>query len=396
MPFRTVDIKPDLEYLVQLRREFHRYPERSGQEVRTAGRVYEELQKAGITDIRRNIAGHGLVAVIGNGGGPIVALRADMDALPIKEQTDVPFLSENDGVMHACGHDAHIAMLLGAAKIIKQMEHELSGQVVLIFQPAEENAPIGGARPMLEAGALDDPKPDAVFGLHVWPGLPVGQLGIKAGYFMGASDRFTIRVQGKGGHASMPHETIDAALVAVQIAQVLQTIVSRNLNPMDAGVVTIGKIEAGNRYNVIADEAIMEGTVRSLRPEVRNLLERRFTEIVEHVAQSMGAQAEITYQRGYPVLQNDPAAVEVVRSAASCLLGENALPEIEAALVAEDFAVYLEHFPGAFFWLGCGFHDESKNYPLHHPKFLVDERVLPLGAQMLAETALQYIWQKGR
>ncbi len=396
MPLRTAEPKLDLDYLTQLRREFHRYPELSGQEARTAERVYEELQKIGIQDIRRNIAGHGLVAVVGGGGGPVVALRADMDALPIIEQTGVPFVSEHEGVMHACGHDAHIAMLLGAAKIIKELEHELTGQVVLIFQPAEENAPIGGARPMLEAGALADPKPDAVFGLHVWSGLPVGQLGIKAGYLMGASDRFAIRIQGKGGHASMPHETIDAAMVAVQVAQALQTIVSRNINPMDAGVVTIGKIEAGNRYNVIADEAILEGTVRSFRPVVRDLLEQRFTEIVDHVAQSMGAHAEILYQRGYPVLQNDPAAVEVVRAAAARVLGENALPEIEAALVAEDFAVYLEHFPGAFCWLGCGFDDTSKNYPLHHPKFLIDERALPLGAQLLAQTALQFIKEKGR
>lgn len=242
-------------------------------------------------------------------------------------------------------------------------------------------------------------KKDAGLGTLIsmmMPGLPVGQLGIKAGYLMGASDRFTIRIQGKGGHASMPHETIDAVMVAVQIAQALQTIVSRNINPLDAGVVTIGKIAAGNRYNVIADEAILEGTVRSFRPEVRNLLAQRFAEIVDHIAQSMGAQAEIDYQRGYPVLQNDPAAVEVVRAAASQVMGENSLPEIEAALVAEDFAVYLEHFPGTFCWLGCGFADTSKNYPLHHPKFLVDESVLPLGAQMLAKTALQFIQEKGR
>lgn len=393
--FGTVETKPDQEYLTLLRREFHQYPELSGHEERTARRVYEELQKLGFQDIRRNIAGHGIVAVIGKSGGPAVALRADMDALPIREQTNVPFASRTPGVMHACGHDAHTAMLLGTAKMIKQMEQELSGQVLFVFQPAEENAPIGGARPMLEAGALADPKPDAVFGLHVWPGLPVGQIGVKSGFLMAASDRFAIRIQGKGGHASMPHQTIDAAMVAVQIAQALQTIVSRNLNPMDAGVVTIGKIEAGSRYNVIADEAILEGTVRSLRPQVRDLLEQRFRAIVENIAHSMGAEAEISYQRGYPVLLNDPAAVEVVRETAALLLGENALPEIEAALVAEDFAAYLEEFPGAFFWLGCGFPDESKNYPLHHPKFLIDEQALSLGAQMMANTALRFLQRRG-
>ncbi|WP_338148675.1 amidohydrolase [Brevibacillus humidisoli] len=388
--------KVDEKYLVELRREFHRFPEVSGQEERTSRRVYEELQRMGITDIRPHIAGHGIVAAIGGiVDGPVVALRADMDALPIKEQTGVPFASEHNGVMHACGHDSHTAMLLGAAQVLKQIEAQLPGRIVLIFQPAEENAPIGGARPMIEAGALQDPQPDAVFGLHVWPGLPVGQVGIRPGYLMGASDRFTVHIKGRGGHASMPHETVDAAIVAVQVAQVLQTIVSRNVNPMDAGVVTIGRIEAGNRHNVIPDEAVLEGTVRSFRPEVRDLLEERFCRIVGDVAHSMGADAEIVYQRGYPVLNNHPAAVEVVRQSVQRLLGMDALPEVEPGLVAEDFAVYLEHFPGAFFWLGCGFVDESRNYPLHHPKFLIDERVLPIGAQLLAETAWQFLRQKG-
>lgn len=395
MSLGTVKHKADQAYITGLRREFHQYPELSGQEERTASRVCEELQKLGITDIRKQIAGHGVVAVFGGGAGPTVALRADMDALPIAEKTDVPFKSTRDGIMHACGHDSHTAMLLGAAKLLKEAEQHIPGKVVLIFQPAEENAPIGGARPMIEAGALEDPRPDAVFGLHVWPDLPVGQVGVKSGYLMGASDRFSIRIQGKGGHASMPHETVDAALVAVQIAQVLQTIVSRNVNPMEAGVITIGKIEAGSRYNVIADEAVMEGTVRSFHPDVRDLIEKRFAEVVEHVARSMGAQAEITYRRGYPVLNNDETAAGIVRSAVAEVLGAQALPQIEAALTAEDFAVYLEHFPGAFFWLGCGFEDKSKNFPLHHPAFLIDERVLPIGAELLAETALQFFNQKG-
>lgn len=396
MTTATVSLKADQAYITGLRREFHQYPELSGHEERTARRVCEELQKLGIAEIRRNIAGHGVVAVIGSGAGPTVALRADMDALPIAERTGVPFSSKHDGVMHACGHDSHTAMLLGAAKMLKEAEAQLPGKVVLIFQPAEENAPIGGAKPMMEAGALDDPQPDAVFGLHVWPDLPVGQVGVKAGYLMGASDRFSIRIQGKGGHASMPHETIDAALVAVQIAQVLQTIVSRNVNPMEAGVVTIGKIEAGSRYNVIADEALMEGTVRSFHPDVRALIEKRFAQVVEHVAQSMGAQATIMYQRGYPVVNNDEGATEIVRSAVTRVAGEQALAPIDPALTAEDFAFYLERFPGAFFWLGCGFDDKSKNYPLHHPLFLVDERVLPIGAELLAETAVQFLAQKRR
>lgn len=350
----------------------------------------------GIEEVRSQIAGHGVIAVLGKqAAGPVVALRADMDALPIREETGVPFASQIEGVMHACGHDAHTAMLLGAAKKLKQMEAQLAGRVILVFQPAEENSPVGGARPLLDAGGLDDPRPDAIFGLHVWPGLQVGQIGVMPGFFMGASDRFHIRIRGKGGHAGMPHETVDAGIVAVQIAQVLQTIVSRNIAPLDAGVVTIGKIQAGTRYNVIPEEAVLEGTVRSFRPEVRRTIKERFYRIVQDVARGMEAEAEINYQDGYPVLMNDPLMVEVVREAATDLLGDTALPEVSPALVAEDFAVYLERFAGAFFWLGCGFEDPAKNYPLHHPRFLVDERALPIGSALLADCAVRFLRLKG-
>jgi amidohydrolase len=382
--------RADEEYIKQQRRHFHRYPELSGQEEKTAEHIYQELKKMGIDQIRRDIAGHGITAMVGTkGSGATVALRADMDALPISEQTGVSFRSENKGVMHACGHDSHMAMLLGAAKILKSQEDALGGQVILLFQPAEENSPIGGAKPMIEAGALAEPNPDAIFGLHVWPQLMVGQVGVKSGFFMGASDRFTVRIKGNGGHASMPHESLDAAIVAVHVAQALQTIVSRNVNPLDAGVVTIGKIEAGTRYNVIAGEAVLEGTIRSFKPEVRKLMEERFYRIVQDIVHSFGAQVQIDYQQGYPVLENDSSMVEVIRDTAERLNLE--LPEVQPALVAEDFAVYLKHFPGSFFWLGCGQEDPAKTFPLHHPQFLIDERALPLGAEMLAEAAYQYL-----
>ncbi len=390
--------KADEEFVVKMRRDIHQHPEISGQEERTAARVIKELNSMKISDIRSGIAGHGIIAVIGKKkeGQLTVALRADMDALPIQEQTNLPFASVNEGVMHACGHDSHIAMLLGAARLLKSVEGELNGQVVLIFQPAEENAPVGGSRPMIEAGALDSPKPDAVFGLHVWPTLPVGQVGVRSGFLMGASDRFKLTIKGKGGHASMPHETVDSIIVAMQVIQALQTIVSRNVNPMDAGVITIGKLEAGTRYNVIADEAVLEGTVRLQRPEVRSLLKQRVEQVAELVAKSLGARAQLEYSEGYPVLVNSEEETEMVRLATSRWLGKDALATIEPALTAEDFAVYLQKFPGSFCWLGCGFPDESKNFPLHHPQFQVDERVLPIGAQLLAEIALTYIQEKSR
>ncbi|WP_289137799.1 M20 family metallopeptidase [uncultured Brevibacillus sp.] len=388
----TVKGKADENYIKELRREFHRNPELSGQEQRTSQRVIEELKKLSIHEIRHNLAGYGVLAIIGQKkDGPTVALRADMDALPIFEQSGVSFASQNEGVMHACGHDAHTAMLLGAAKILKSVEQELPGQVLLVFQPAEENSPVGGAKPLIEAGAFLDPKPDAIFGLHVWPSLPAGQVGVREGNFMGASDRFRIRIIGKGGHASMPHETIDAAIVAVQVAQVLQTIVSRNVNPLDAGVLTLGKIQAGTGHNVIASEALLEGTVRTFIPKTREMIRERFYSIVQSVVASMEATVEIDYQLGYPVLSNTPEMVEIVREASTALLGERALPQVEPAMVAEDFAVYLQHFPGAFFWLGCGFEDDSLNAPLHHPKFMLDERMLTTGSEMLAETAVRFL-----
>lgn len=387
--------KADAAWIRQLRRHIHQYPELSGKEKQTAGLVKDTLHRIGVKEIQSGIAGHGIVARLGkNMDGPVVALRADMDALPIREETGISFTSRYDGVMHACGHDAHTAMLLGAAKILKEMEDHIQGCILFIFQPAEENSPIGGARPMMEAGALDDPQPDAVFGLHVWPQLPVGQIGIKPGFQMGASDRFEIRVQGQGGHASMPHETIDATMTAVQISQVLQTIVTRNVNPLETAVLSISSIQAGTTHNVIPDQASLMGTVRTVQPEIRELMEKRIRQVAKHVAYSMGAQVQVDYHRGYPVLNNDPVMVEVLRKTVREQWSEQALPEIQPALTAEDFAAYLEKFPGAFFWLGCGFTDPEKNFPLHHPRFLVDERVLPLGAELLSALALRYLAEK--
>ncbi|QKG83329.1 amidohydrolase [Kroppenstedtia pulmonis] len=387
--------KADADWIRQLRRHIHQYPELSGKEEQTAGLVKDTLHRIGVKDIQSGIAGHGIVARLGeNMDGPVVALRADMDALPIQEETGISFASRHDGVMHACGHDAHTAMLLGAAKILKEMEDRIQGCILFIFQPAEENSPIGGAQPMMEAGALDDPQPDAVFGLHVWPQLPVGQIGIKPGFQMGASDRFEIRVQGQGGHASMPHETIDATMTAVQISQVLQTIVSRNVNPLETAVLSISSIQAGTTHNVIPDQASLMGTVRTVQPEIRELMEKRIRQVAKHVAHSMGAQVHVDYHRGYPVLNNDLAMVEVVRKTVREQWSEQALPEIRPALTAEDFAAYLEKFPGAFFWLGCGFTDPEHNFPLHHPRFLVDERILPLGAELLSTLALRYLAEK--
>ncbi|MFC4077567.1 M20 metallopeptidase family protein [Salinithrix halophila] len=391
----SVKNRADGDWITRLRRYIHSRPETAGNEERTARFIAKKLEQLGMREIRTGIAGHGLIALLGpKSEGPVVALRADMDALPVEEQTDVSFTSQHPGVMHACGHDAHMAILLGATRILKEMEDCLPGRVLLLFQPAEENSPTGGAQPMIEEGALTDPRPDAIFGLHVWPDLPVGQIGVKPDFQMGASDRFEIHIHGQGGHASMPHRTIDASLIAVQVAQCLQTVVSRNVNPLETAVLSITSIQAGENHNVIPGYARLTGSVRTLKSEIRNLMENRLREVAIDVTRAMGAEAKVHYERGYQVLHNDPAMVETVKTTARDLLGDTSLPLIEPALAAEDFSAYLKEVPGAFFWLGCGFSEESKNFSLHHPRFLVDERALPLGAEMMAGTAIRFLREK--
>lgn len=308
--------------LVELRRQFHAHPEVSGQEKETARRVEQELREIGGYTLRTQVSGNGILADLkGALPGPTVALRADMDALQIQEETGLPFASENPGLMHACGHDNHITMLLGAARLLKEFQPQLQGNVRLIFQPAEELSPVGGARGMMAAGALDGV--DAVFGLHVWPELPMGTFGTKAGPLMASSDHFTVHLQGSSSHGAKPDAGIDAVVAGSQFVTAAQTIVSRNTDPLQSAVITIGRIQGGTRYNIVAGECELEGTCRTFNPQVRELAERRMGEILQGVCTLSGCTGKLDYQRGYCSVMNDPEKADYLLDTARELFGED-------------------------------------------------------------------------
>jgi len=378
--------------VVAWRRDFHMYPEISGAEERTAEKIAEILGQLPI-EVQQNVGGHGVVGVLrGSKPGKTIALRADIDALPIQEQNDLDFASRYKGKMHACGHDGHTAILLGTAVILSSLKDEIEGNIKFIFQPAEEQAPIGGAKPMIEDGVLENPHVDAILGLHIWPALPKGKVGIKNNALMASSDPFIIEVFGKNGHASAPHEAVDALVASCQIVNMLQTIVSRSINPQEAAVVTIGKMQSGTKYNVVSDYAKLEGTVRTLDPETQLKVEKRVREIVNGVCQAAGTLAEINYSYGYPALINNKNMADLIREVGCKILPQDAMIEIDKpAMGGEDFANYLQRIPGAFFWLGSG---QEDSYPIHHPKFDFDENVMKTGIEMLIHSAFQYL-EKG-
>lgn len=379
--------------VVELRRHFHEHPELSGEEFETSNKVQETLDSYGIP-FKTGYAKTGVLGVIeGRKPGKTVALRADMDALPITEENTHDFISKIKGNMHACGHDAHTAMLLGVGKILNEMKDELPGKILLVFQPSEEITPVGGAQPMMEDGLFDEHEPDAIFAQHVWPDLPVGQMGVLPGPIMGASDRFKVTVEGAGGHASMPHQTVDAIIVANAVMTNLQTIVSRNVDPVDSAVLTIGKIEGGSRYNVIADKAVIEGTIRTYKPKTKEMVKKRFHSIVNGVVQSMDAKAEIEYYDGYPATVNDPIWAKHIKETAIHMYGIDSAPEVAPSLGGEDFSRFLLQYPGAYFWLGTALPGVEKQKPLHDPEFDIDEEALIYGTEFMAQVAINALFQ---
>lgn len=375
-------------HLSELRRDFHRFPEVSGNEIRTADRVVSELSAIGGYQISKNVGGHGVLAVLqGALPGKTVALRADMDALQINEETGLPFCSQNPGVMHACGHDNHMAMLLGAARLLAERRDELAGTVRLIFQPAEELSPKGGSRDMIAAGALDGV--DAVFGLHVWPELPIGTFGTKAGPLMAASDHFSVLISGKSSHAAAPEEGIDAVTAGAQFISAIQTIVSRNTDPVKPAVISVGKVSAGTRYNIIAETCEMEGTCRTFDPKIRNLVAQRLQEVLNGVCQMSGCTGKLKYDRGYMSVNNDAAMADYLRDTAADLFGRDQAVMVDhPSMCGEDFAFYLAEKPGAFAWLGTA-QPQKDTWPLHSSRFDVDESILWRGSALLAQLALQ-------
>lgn len=372
--------------VIEIRRHLHANPEVGYEEHATSSFVAKKLRAYGLEV--QQIGGTGLVGVLtGANPGPCVALRADMDALEVQEATGLPFASHN-GKMHACGHDGHTAMLLGAAKVLSLHRDNVRGTIKFLFQPAEECAPLGGAKSFIAAGVMNNPKVDYIFALHLWPDVPFGKVGLKNGPLMSASDRLSIEIIGKGGHGAMPHQAVDAVVVASQVVNSLQTIVSRTVDPLDAAVVTIGSLQAGRRYNVIAETARMDGTVRTQNEAVRKVLPERITTLVQSVAIGMGARAEVNYELGYSTLYNNPQAIDILRKASISVLGDDSIVELQRpSMGGEDFAFFLEHAVGAMFWLGCkGPH--SPDYPIHNPKFDFDESVMAKGIAVFCAAAL--------
>ena len=378
--------------LSKIRRDFHEYPETSQNEVETSKKVAAYLKEMGCDEVIENVGGHGVIGIIhGAKEGKVVGLRADMDALQIQEMNDVEYKSRNDGVMHACGHDNHMTGLLGAAELLLQRKDQIHGTVKLIFQPAEELSPIGGSRAMMDSGLLDDVE--AVYGLHVWPDLPHGKIGVKAGPLMAATDHFTINIHGKSAHGAKPDQGIDAAVLGAQFIVNAQSIVSRKVNPLDNAVVTFGIINAGTRYNIIAGACLLDGTVRTLNEDTRDMIEDSIRKQLDALCLQSGATADITYGRGYPACVNHEADAALVRKTAVSLFGEDEVEDVKLpAMPAEDFSFYLQRKKGCFVWLGTA-KEGQEVWPLHNSRFDVDEDILWRGASLLAQIAIDYLAQ---
>ncbi|WP_126939451.1 M20 family metallopeptidase [Veillonella sp. VA142] len=366
--------------MIGWRRHIHAHPELSGKEKETQKMIMGVLDALGI-EHKDNVYGYAVIGTIHGGHeGPNIALRADMDALPIVETTGLPFVSQETGIMHACGHDSHVAILLGTASILQSIRDELHGTVTLVFQPAEEEALIAGAKGIMESGVLD--TVDEIFGLHVWPQISVGKIGLKAGHFMAASDRFNVDIVGKATHGAEPHNGIDAIVAAANWITSVESIIARETNPMDQVVCTIGVFQAGERYNVGAGLAHLEGTCRTYDPNKRDYMEARLTKSLEALDSMFGTKSTIEYKRGHGATINSEASVAHAASVVADYLGEEAVQMMEhPSMAAEDFSAYLQHIPGTFIWLGTGF---EGNPPLHNAGFTIDESILTSGATMMA------------
>ena len=376
------------EELVAIRRDLHMHPELGFQEVRTARIVAEKLGTLGY-EVVTGVGKTGVVGLLSGGepGEQTVLLRFDMDALPIQEENEVPYRSQTPGVMHACGHDAHVAVGIGVATLLARHRDRIRGTVKLMFQPAEEG--LGGAAAMIKDGVLKGPDVDVALGLHVSSNHETGTAVVRSGAMMAAADKLHILVHGRGGHAAHPDQTIDAVLVASHIVVALQTIVSRNLNPEETGVVTIGSIHAGLAGNVIAETAELNGSIRSFSEEVRALLHRRIQEVANGVAQTFGATADVTITRGVDPTVNAAAPTDIVYEVASEVLGADKIDTTWRTTGGEDFSAVLAAVPGNFFFLGA--RDESRgfDFPHHNPHFDIDERCLPQGVAILCEAAVR-------
>ncbi|WP_225744486.1 amidohydrolase [Marinilactibacillus sp. Marseille-P9653] len=387
----TEELKQNFDETVSWRRHLHEHPEPSFEEKETAQYILERLQSFGIKDIQTNVGnGYGIVAKIKGGHpGPTIALRADFDALRIHEESDVPFKSKNAGIMHACGHDGHTASLLSVAKVISNHADELHGNVVLLHQHAEEVLP-GGAKSMVEAGALKEV--DYVFGIHLDSMEEVGKVFYNYSFGSANSDTFKMKVQGKGGHGAAPHDTHDALTIGTQIVTGLQQVVSRLTDPVKPAVLTFAGFEAGGEaYNIIADSAEINGTVRTMHGDIQDLMESKLKSISTHIAEAFDATLAIDYVRGYPSIQNDAVEVEKLKNRFLTVFDDSEVEEVEGAMGGEDFAYFLKEKPGAFLRVGAKRPDDASPYPHHHPKFVIHEESLLRSGEVFLSIIDEYL-----
>lgn len=388
MDYRT-EAEALRKQLVSWRRDFHRHPELALQEHRSAGIVAEELQELGYV-VETGIAKTGVVALLeGDAPGPVVMVRFDMDALPIPEANETDYVSQNPGVMHGCGHDGHMAIGLGLATLMARHRENLSGTLKLVFQPGEEGG--DGAKMMVDEGVLESPRPDVALIGHLWNEKTVGTVNVTSGAVMAAAEKWACTVQGKGGHGALPHQTIDPIVAASHVVTALQTVVSRNVSPLETAVVTVGSFQGGDAFNVIPDRVDLTGTIRTYDPDVREDVLRRVTEVTEHAAAACGATVDLEINHLTPAVVNDPQVVEVVREAAEAVVGSQNVGSGERTMGSEDAAYFTQQVPGCYFFVGSANPERGLDAPHHNPHFDFDEDALPIAVAVMAKAVVHYL-----
>lgn len=377
------------EETTALRRDFHRHPELGFEEKRTAGIVAQRLADLGL-EVRTGVAETGVVGILkGSAEKPVLLLRFDMDALPIQEETGAAYASETPGLMHACGHDSHVAVGLSVARLLVEHQAELSGTIKFVFQPAEEGG--GGAERMVAAGVLADPRPDYSMGMHVWNEKPVGWYALNPGPMMAGAQIFSVKITGKGGHGAAPHKSVDPVVTAAQIITALQTIASRNLNPLESAVISVCTIQAGTAFNIIPQEAVFSGTIRTFKPEVFRTVRSRFEAIVQQTAAAMDCQAEITMEQITLPVTNDPDLVDLMGEVVRSVDPEAKIDPNHQTMGSEDFSFMMDDIPGCFVMVGSANPSKGLDHGHHHPKFDIDEACLPTATAILAEGAMRIL-----
>ncbi|MFO7962620.1 MAG: amidohydrolase [Desulfobacterales bacterium] len=383
------DVRSLQQEMMMLRRDFHMHPELGMTEVRTADKIMHYLKELDLHPVG-GIAQTGVACMIeGNGKGKTLLLRADMDALPILEKTDVPFRSQNDGVMHACAHDGHMAILLAAGKLLTARQKHFPGNIKLVFQPGEEG--LAGAFFMIHEGVLENPKVDAALGLHLFSTFPTGQIRVREGDLMASVDQFTLEIHGKSGHGAMPESGIDAVHIAGHVITGLQGIVARELPAQSPAVIHIGKIHGGTAQNIIADNVVLSGSVRTLNEKTRTHVEERMNTLLNKIVSAFGGTCTFTYTRGYPILRNDPGMTQLIEQTAKQVVGSENVITADPIMGSEDMAFFLEKVPGCFFFVGAGNEEKRCRYPHHSELFNFDEDALVVGLETLVRGALTYL-----